>query len=237
MVLVDSVLTSPRVMVVADDADVLTALERGLRLSGFDMSSAKNGDEALSFVRQAPPDAVVVDINPPMLRGIDVVTALRAVDNSVPVCVLPAPSSVDDEVPWLEAGADDCLFKPFGLSELVTRLRALLRRPRPALTSSFGTITVGPLVVEIPQRRACVDGIEIEFTRREFDLLAVLAEHTSAVLSRARLLELVWGNAHFAADTYVVDAFIGNLRRKLDAARAPRLLQTVPGAGFVLRVQ
>ena len=92
-------------MVVADDADVLTALERGLRLSGFDMSSAKNGDEALSFVRQASPDAVVVDINPRVLRGIDVVTALRAVDNSVPVCVLPERSSVDDEVPWLEAGA------------------------------------------------------------------------------------------------------------------------------------
>jgi len=223
-------------MVVADDADVLTALERGLRLSGFDMSSAKNGDEALSFVRQASPDAVVVDINPRVLRGIDVVTALRAVDNSVPVCVLPERSSVDDEVPWLEAGADDCLFKPFGLSELVTRLRALLRRPRPALTSSW-TITVGPLVVEIPQRRACVNGVEIGFTRREFDLLAVLAEHTRAVLSRAQLLELVWGNAHFAADTYVVDAFISNLRRKFDAARAPRLLHTVPGAGFVLRVQ
>jgi two-component system, OmpR family, response regulator PrrA len=234
----NSVSTPPRVMLVADDADVLTALERGLLLSGFEMSSAKNGDEALRIVRQAPPDAVVVDINPPVLRGIDVVMALRAVDNNVPLCVLPERSSVGDEVPWLEAGADDCLFKPFGLSELVTRLRALLRRPRPALTSSSsGTITVGPLAVEILQRRACVNGVEIEFTRREFDLLVILAEHTGAVLSRARLLELVWGNGHFAADTYVVDAFIRNLRRKLDAARAPRLLHTVPGAGFVLRVQ
>ena len=232
-----SVSTPPRVLVVADDVDVLTALERGLGLSGLAMSSAKNGDEALRIVRQVPLDAVVVDINPPVLRGIDVVTALRAVDNNVPVCVLPERSSVGDEVPGLEAAADDCRFKPFGLSELVTRLRALLRRPRPALTFSSGTITVGPLAVEIPQRRACVNGVEIEFTSREFDLLAVLAEHTGAVLSRARLLELVWGNRHFAADTYVVDAFISNLRRKLDAARAPRLLHTVPGAGFVLRVQ
>jgi two-component system response regulator PrrA len=154
-------------MVVADDADVLTSLERGLRLSGFDMSSAKDSDEALSFVRQAPADAVVIAINSPVLRGIDVVTALRAVDNIVPVCVLSERSSEDDKVPWLKAGADDCLFKPFSLSELVTRLRALLRRSRPA----------------------------------------------------------------------VVDAFISNLRRKLDAADAPRLLHTVPGAGFVLRVQ
>src|ERR1700758_2105465 len=103
MVLMHSVSTPPRVLVVADDVDVLTALERGLGLSGLAMSSAKNGDEALRIVRQGPLDAVVVDINPPVLRGIDVVTALRAVDNNVPVCVLPERSSVGDEVPGLEA--------------------------------------------------------------------------------------------------------------------------------------
>jgi two-component system response regulator PrrA len=216
------------VLVVDDDPDVLASLERGLRLSGFDVSTAVDGAEALRSATETRPDAIVLDINMPVLDGVSVVTALRAMDNDVPVCVLSARSSVDDRVAGLEAGADDYLVKPFVLAELVARVKALLRRRGSSATFSSETIQVGPLEVDIPGRRARV--------KREFDLLAVLAEHKTAVLSRAQLLELVWGY-DFAADTNVVDVFIGYLRRKLEAGGAPRLLHTVRGVGFVLRTQ
>ncbi len=234
MACMDSAAVSPRVLVVDDDDDVLASLERGLRLSGFDVSTAKDGAEALRSATETRPDAIVLDINMPVLDGVSVVTALRAMDNDVPVCVLSARSSVDDRVAGLEAGADDYLVKPFVLAELVARVKALLRRRGATATFSSETIAVGPLEVDIPGRRARVNGVDVDLTKREFDLLAVLAEHKTAVLSRAQLLELVWGY-DFAADTNVVDVFIGYLRRKLEAGGAPRLLHTVRGVGFVLR--
>jgi two-component system response regulator PrrA len=142
---------------------------------------------------------------------------------------------VDDRIAGLEAGADDYLVKPFALAQLVARVQALLRSRRMALRSSQ-SITVGPLEVDIPGRRVRVYGAEVDLNTREFDLLAVLAEHEPTVLSRAQLLELVWGY-DFAADTNVVDLFIGYLRRKLEAGGGPRLLHTVSGAGFALRGQ
>jgi two-component system response regulator PrrA len=164
----DSSAASPRVLVVDDDPDVLASLERGLRLSGFDVATAVDGAEALRSATETRPDAIV--------------------DNDVPVCVLSARSSVDDRVAGLEAGADDYLVKPFVLAELVARVKALLRRRGSTATFSSETISVGPLEVDIPGRRARVNGVDVDLTKREFDLLAVLAEHKTAVLSRAQLL-------------------------------------------------
>ncbi|MFR9750860.1 response regulator transcription factor [Nocardia sp. 004] len=226
---------NPTVLIVDDDEDVLASVERGLRLSGFHVVVARDGAQALRSVKEHAPDAIVLDMNMPVLDGAGVVTALRAMGNEVPICVLSARASVDDRISGLESGADDYLVKPFVLAELVARIRALLRRRSDATPTTTQTaITVGPLEVDIAGYRALLHGREIDFTKREFELLSTLARNIGVVLSRERLLELVWGY-DFAADTNVVDVFVGYLRRKLEVGDTPRLLHTIRGVGFVLR--
>ncbi|QBS42821.1 MULTISPECIES: response regulator transcription factor [Nocardia] len=227
--------STPTVLVVDDDEDVLASVERGLRLSGFHVLVARDGAQALRSVNEHAPDAIVLDMNMPVLDGAGVVTALRAMGNEVPICVLSARASVDDRISGLESGADDYLVKPFVLAELVARIRALLRRRTDTQSPATpGAITVGPLEVDVAGYRALLNGDEIELTKREFELLSTLARNVGVVLSRERLLELVWGY-DFAADTNVVDVFVGYLRRKLEVDGAPRLLHTIRGVGFVLR--
>ena len=226
---------STSVLVVDDDEDVRTSLERGLRLSGFTVVTAVDGADALRKVNELRPDAMVLDMNMPVLDGTGVVTALRAMSNDIPVCVLSARSTVDDRISGLESGADDYLVKPFVLAELIARIRAMLRR-RGAAPPSDATapVRIGGLDIDLAGHRVRRDGSEIPLTKREFELLDVLARNQGIVLSRERLLELVWGY-DFVADTNVVDVFVGYLRRKFETGGAPRILHTVRGVGFVLR--
>jgi two-component system response regulator PrrA len=228
---------TPELLVVEDDADVRASLERGLRLSGFAVRSAPDGPGALRAVHERVPDAVVLDLGLPGMDGVAVVSALRAMDHDVPVCVLSARDTVDDRVVGLEAGADDYVVKPFALAELVARLKALLRRgaKTAAAAPALGeVITVGPLRVDLARRTVHVGERAVDLTKREYELLVVLARNADVVLTRERLLELVWGY-DFATDTNVVDVFVGYVRRKLEADGTPRLVHTVRGVGFVLR--
>lgn len=226
------------VLVVDDDPDVLASLERGLRLSGFTVLTATDGAVALRVVADTAPDAVVLDMNMPVLDGTGVVTALRKAGNEVPICVLSARSSVGDRIAGLESGADDYLVKPFVLAELVARIRAMLRRRSVAVAVATADtdppIAVGPLAVDVSGRRVWLGDTEITLTKREFELTEVLARNAGVVLSRERLLDLVWGY-DFVADTNVVDVFVGYLRRKFEIDGTPRLVHTVRGVGFVLR--
>ncbi len=221
------------VLMVDDDPDVRTSVARGLRHSGFDVRVAASGKEALRLLSSESHDALVLDVQMPELDGVAVVTALRALGNEIPICVLSARDTVNDRIAGLEAGADDYLTKPFDLGELVARLNALLRRASHADRPS-DTMTVGALTIDTARRLVFVGGDRVDLTKREFDLLAVLAENAGVVLSRQRLLELVWGY-DFDVDTNVADVFISYLRRKLERPDVPRVIHTVRGIGYVLR--
>ena len=223
-----------RVLVVEDDDAVRTAVDRGLGVHGFDVSSVPDAESALAAVARRRPDLMIVDVGLPGISGIELCTRLRGLDVDTPILILSARDQVGDRVAGLQAGADDYLVKPFSLDELAARVHALLRRSRPS-SGATSVLSAGPLWVDLDRRVATVDEARLELSRREFDLLATFAANPGIVLSRIRLLELVWGY-DFDVDTNVVDVFVGYLRRKLESAGAARLIDTVRGVGFVLRI-
>ncbi|MFE3318263.1 response regulator transcription factor [Nocardia sp. NPDC059195] len=229
-------MTGQQILVVDDEVRVLASLRRGLELSGFEVITAPDGARALSLVGSAAPDAMVLDVNMPELDGVGVVTALRAMGNDIPICVLSARSAVTDRIAALERGADDYLTKPFDLGELVARLRALLRRRPATVTASTDTIQVGEVVIDLTGHRVHAGSAPVDLTKREFELLAMLARNTGIVLGREQILSAVWGY-DFTTDTNVVDVFVSYLRRKLEADGVARVVHTVRGVGFVLRDQ
>jgi two-component system response regulator PrrA len=226
------------VMIVEDDDAVRSAVQRGLGMHGFDVLAAADAEAALTAIAGSTPGVLVVDVGLPGMSGIELCTHLRSRSIDVPILILSARDQVGDRVAGLQAGADDYLVKPFALDELVARLRALLRRAgTPSRTSGTwaGAISiVGSLQVDPDRRLATVGSTRLDLSRREFDLLATFCRNPDIVLSRIRLLELVWGY-DFEVDTNVVDVFVGYLRRKLTAAGAPDMIATVRGVGFVLR--
>ncbi|HSB86243.1 MAG TPA: response regulator transcription factor [Ilumatobacteraceae bacterium] len=222
-----------RVLVVEDDDAVRSAVDRGLGVHGFDVSTVPDAESALTSVARHRPDLMIVDVGLPGMSGIELCTRLRVLDVDTPILILSARDQVGDRVAGLQAGADDYLVKPFSLDELAARLHALLRRARPTATPTTA-LAAGPLWIDLDRRVATVDDVRLDLSRREFDLLATFAANPGIVLSRVRLLELVWGY-DFDVDTNVVDVFVGYLRRKLEAAGDHRLIDTVRGVGFVLR--
>jgi len=229
--------TGPRVLVVDDDEAIVDSLRRGLELEGYSVLTAADGTQALRVVAADRLDAVVLDVGLPDLNGRIVAARMRAGGLATPILILSALDQVDDRVAGLEAGADDYLVKPFAMEELTARLRALLRRA--AYHSEEGTgvdppLRLSPLLVDSHAVVATWDGRDLRLTRRELALLETLARNPGVTLSRDRLLELVWGY-DFAPDSRALDVFISYLRRKLDSAGAPRILETVRGVGFVLR--
>jgi two-component system response regulator PrrA len=222
---------TPTVLVVDDDPGIREALDRALRLEGFVVVLAVDGESAIEQAGSDLPHLMVLDIGLPGISGIEVIERLRRDGREVPILVLSARDEVADRVAGLRAGADDYLVKPFELDELVARLHALLRR-RPE--GSNAPLQAGPLRMDPVRHQVTVDGKQLELTAREFDLLEVLARHPGIVLSRGQLLEQVWGYT-FEVDGNVVDQFVSYLRRKIEAAGGPKLIHTVRGVGFVLR--
>lgn len=222
-----------RVLIVEDDQTVRVAVERGLELNGFAAGSVADAERALKSVAGRPPDLLIVDVGLPGMSGIELCSRLRGHEVDLPILVLSARDQVSDRVAGLQAGADDYLVKPFDLEELVLRVHALLRRSR-AVAHSDEVISAGPIWMDVERRAVSYHGQSLDLSRREFDLLAAFASNPGIVLSRIRLLELVWGY-DFDTETNVVDVFVGYLRKKFMAVGGPRTIETVRGVGFVLR--
>ncbi|MDH3300048.1 MAG: response regulator transcription factor [Acidimicrobiia bacterium] len=223
------------VLVVEDDEPVRSAVSDGLSASGFEVAAVETAEDGRRHVERSRVDLVVLDIGLPDMSGLDLCRRLRADDGLLPILILSARDAVTDRVAGLAAGADDYLVKPFALAELVARLHALHRRSEllDALGSEQNTLRVGELAIDVDRRTAAVNGVDLQLTRREFDLLTVLARNRDLVLSRFTLLEKVWGY-DFDVETNVVDVFVGYLRRKLAAAGAADVIRTVRGVGFVI---
>jgi two-component system response regulator MprA len=221
-----------RTLVVEDDEEIALALQRSLRMEGYEVRIARDGEAALQEVGGFAPDLVILDLGLPGADGLEVARTVRQQGSDVPILILTARDALESRVAGLDIGADDYLVKPFERQELLARMRALLRRrpPRGMAPLRVGDLTLNPDTHEVARGDR-----PVELTQREFELLEYLMRNERLVISRQRLLDEVWGYDPFSI-TNTIEVFVSNLRRKLEAGGEPRLLHTVRGAGYVLRV-
>ena len=218
-----------RVLVVDDEPAVRAALERALRLEGYDVELAADGSEALHRLSLGAPDAVVLDVMMPNVDGLEVCRRLRETGDRTPVLMLTARDAVEDRVAGLDAGADDYLVKPFALEELHARLRALLRRT--VENGDGSTFRFADLTMDTRTRDVRRGDRALELTRTEFNLLELFLRNPRQVLTRSLIFDRVWGY-DFGPSSNALEVYVGYLRRKLGE---PRLIHTVRGVGYVLR--
>jgi two-component system response regulator MprA len=221
-----------RILVVDDEPAVREAVDRALRLEGYDTELAADGAQALEALADRAHDALVLDLLMPHVDGLEVCRRLRAAGDRTPVLVLTARDGIPDRVRGLDAGADDYLVKPFALEELLARLRALLRRGAGSERTErlrYADLELDTLGHTVRRGRRA-----IELTRTEFLLLELFMHHPRQVLTRTQIFERVWGY-DFGPGSNSLEVYVGYLRRKLEADGEPRLLQTVRGVGYVLR--
>jgi two-component system KDP operon response regulator KdpE len=219
-----------RILVVDDEPQILRALQTSLRGAGYEVDTATTGEQALAAAAIRPPDAVILDLVLPDARGTDVCRELRAW-SSVPVIVLSVIEGESEKVAALDAGADDYVTKPFGVEELLARLRAALRRVDPTPEPVY---EIGELRVDLEAREVTFAGAPVQLTPHEFDLLRLLARHEGKLLTHKTILQEVWGQA-YADESHYLHVYVSQLRRKLepDPAR-PRYILTEPGVGYRL---
>ena len=221
-----------RVLIVEDELDLAGLIKHALERNGdADAEIAPTGEAALKAVSARLPDAIILDLNLPMLGGLDVCRILRGRSDAkhLPIIMLTARGGEDDRVSGLEQGADDYVTKPFSLRELRARVRAVLRRSAAPGERSVGSYTGAHLVADFDAVAVAVDGEAVRLTRREFELLRYLVQNKSRVVSRDRLLERVWGYDRLV-ETRSVDVHVGRLRSKLGPAG--QQIETVVGLGY-----
>jgi two-component system KDP operon response regulator KdpE len=221
-----------RVLLVDDEASLVRALTINLRARQYEVHSAADGSTALAEAARHPPDVVVLDLGLPDIDGVDVVRALRGWTDA-PILVLSAREGQADKVAALDAGADDYVTKPFGMDELLARLRAALRRANPPGNDrALGRVQVGAAVVDLGASTVTGPEGEIRLTPTEWHLLAALLRHPGKLVSQRQLLQEVWGPA-YASESHYLRVYMAQLRRKLEPDPAhPRHLITEPGMGY-----
>jgi two-component system KDP operon response regulator KdpE len=219
-----------QVLVVDDEPQILRALRTTLRGAGYDVATAATAESALTAAAARPPDAVILDLVLPDGNGADVCRELRTWTQA-PVIVLSAVGEEREKVAALDAGADDYVTKPFGVDELLARLRAALRRTR---SPAEPVIQVGDLEVDVPERIVTMAGTRVRLSPHEFELLRVLAQHQGKLLTHRALLREVWGPS-YQVEAHYLHVYVSQLRRKIEPdPKRPRYILTEPGAGYRL---
>src|ERR1041385_2080766 len=221
-----------RILVVEDDLEAQRYLVQGLKESGHVVDEAADGETGVSRALSRPYDVAVIDRMLPGLDGLKVVAEMREHGSGTPVLFLSALSEVDDRVKGLKAGGDDYLTKPYAFVELLARIDALMRRRQPSAVKT--KLQVGDLELDLLTRQAKRSDVSIELQPREFRLLEYLMRHAGQVVTRTMLLESVW-EYHFDPQTNVIDVHVSRLRAKIDKGFDLPLLQTIRGAGYMIR--
>lgn len=220
-----------RILVIDDEAQIQRLLRVALTSHGYEVAEAASGQQGLSEAAVYRPDLVILDLGLPDMDGLEVVRRLREW-SKVPVIILSAKEQENDKIVALDAGADDYLTKPFGMGELLARMRAAIRHAAGA--GNEPVLTINDLIIDLARRKVTVDGHEVKLTPTEYDLMKNLAIHAGKVLTHRQLLRAVWGLA-YENDTHYLRVFIGQLRRKIEADPSrPRHIITEPGVGYRL---
>lgn len=222
----------PRVLVVDDERSMREALEMGLRSNGFCVRTAENAKNAMALLEEWEPEAIVLDVMMPYVDGISLIPLIRR-RSEAPIIMLSAKVELDAKVASLSRGADDYLAKPFELAELVARIHSRLRRPQLAKRE---VLQFADLHVDMPTRTASRSGERIALSTREFDLLVTLLRQPGRVFSREQLIDLAWGEDAEVAPN-AVETYISYLRGKIERGDRPRLIYTIRGAGYSLRLE
>jgi len=221
------------ILIVDDDNRVTSALRRTLAYEGYQISVAANGEAALFIVRSRPPDLVILDLMLPGIDGLEVCRRIRSAGDGIAVLMLTARDAVADRVAGLETGADDYLVKPFASEELLARVKALLRRRNPPDVMRE-VLVFENLELDTAARQAKRNNHLIDLSTTEYELLLMLMRNPRIVLTRSVLMDRIWGS-DFEGGPNVLEVYIGHLRNKLEQRGERRLIQTVRGAGYVLR--
>lgn len=228
-----------RILVVEDEPGIAGFVRRGLHFEGYEVDVVMDGPSALRALRDRPPDLLILDVMVPGVDGLEIARRLRAAESAeglppIPVLMLTARDAVPDRVAGLRAGADDYLIKPFDFDELLARIEALLRRTRQQPQAQHELLEYSDLTVDLTSHVVRRGGRLVHLTAREFELLVLFMRHPDQVLQRNTIMNRIWG-VDFFGDSNVLEVFVGNLRRALEASGESRLIQTVRGVGYVLR--
>ena len=221
-----------RLLLVEDDLQIASFITKGLRQAGFAMDHAADGEDGLALALNEPYDAAIIDIMLPKLDGLTLIEELRRKKVNTPVIILSAKRSLDDRVKGLQTGSDDYLTKPFAFSELLARVRALIRRARGAAEST--SLAVSDLSMNLLTREVKRGGKKIELQPREYAILEYLMHNWETVVSKTMILEHVWDYS-FDPKTNVIEAHICKLRSKIDKDCEIKLIHTIRGVGYVLK--
>ena len=221
-----------RILVIDDEIEIVRILQRSLAAHGYDVLTANSGEKALEVIEHSRPDLILLDLGLPNMSGLEVCKRVRAKSNLPPIIVVSVRDTEREKVQVLDLGADDYISKPFGMNEMLARIRVALRHSVHVPQGTEPRVTIGPLEIDFEQRRVTVNGQEVKMTPTEYDLLKVLIKYRGKIMTQQMLITHVWGTERNIQSHYL-HVYIRQLRQKIEQdSTNPRLLQSISGAGY-----